>query len=55
VTDLDQLYADLGIEGEPPDDVLHTVCNPQLPDAGEVWDGVVAKSGEWLDQAREAI
>jgi hypothetical protein len=55
VTDLDQLYADLGIEGEPSDDVLHNVCDPELPDAGEVWGGVVARSGEWLDQAREAM
>jgi hypothetical protein len=21
--------------------------NPELPDAGDVWDGVVEKSGEW--------
>jgi hypothetical protein len=55
VTDLDQLYIDLGIEGESTDDVLHSVCYPELPDAGEVWNGVVAKSGEWLDQAREAM
>jgi hypothetical protein len=46
VTDLDQLYGDLGIEGESTDDVLHTVCDPELPDAGEVWDGVVARSGQ---------
>ena len=25
---------------EIPDDVMHTVCNPTLPDAGVVWDGV---------------
>jgi hypothetical protein len=55
VTDLDQLYADLGIESESTGDVLHSVCYPQLPDAGEVWDGVVARSGEWLDQAREEM
>ena len=55
VTELDQLYVDLGMEGETPDDVMHSVCDPQLPDAGEVWDGVVAKSGEWLDQARAAM
>jgi hypothetical protein len=55
VTDLDQLYADLGIEGESTDDVLHSVCNPKLPNAGDVWDEVVARSGEWLDQAREAM
>lgn len=32
-----------------------TVCEPELPDAGDVWDGVVDKSGEWLHQAREAM
>ena len=25
--------------------------NPALPDAGYIWDGVVEKSGEWLDKA----
>jgi hypothetical protein len=55
VTDLDQLYVDLGVEGESTDAVLHNVCNPELPDAGDVWDGVDAKSGEWMDQAREAM
>jgi hypothetical protein len=55
VKDLDQLYSDLGMEDETPDDVMHRVCDPSLPDAGEVWDGVVEKSGEWLDQARGAM
>jgi hypothetical protein len=55
VTDLDQLYVELGFENETPDDVIHSVCDPELPDAGDVWDGVVAKSGEWLDQARAAM
>lgn len=55
MTDLDELYADLGMDGETPDDVMHTVCDPELPEAGDVWDGVVAKSGEWLDQARGAM
>jgi hypothetical protein len=53
--DLDQLYSDLGVAGEAPDDVTHSVCDPELPDAGEVWGGVVEKSGEWLDQARTAM
>ena len=43
------------MEDETPDDVMHSVCDPELPDAGEVWGGVVEKSGEWLDQARGAI
>ena len=40
---------------ETPDDVMQSVCNPELPDAGEVWGEVVARSGEWLDQARESM
>ena len=55
ITDLDQLYEDLGMPGEAPDDAMHSVCDPELPDAGEVWSGVVEKSGEWLDQARGAM
>ena len=52
ITDLDTLYSDLGMADETPDDVMHSVCDPQLPDAGDVWNGVVEKSGEWLDQNR---
>ena len=55
ITDLDLLYSDLGMEDETPDDVMHSVCDPELPDAGEVWDGVVEKSGELLDQAMAAM
>ena len=47
IRDLDELYSELGMEDETPDDVMHSVCDPQLPVAGEVWDGVVEKSGEW--------
>jgi hypothetical protein len=39
VKDLGQLYADLGIADEMPDDVMHSVCDPKLPDAGDVWGG----------------
>ena len=46
VRDLDQLYSDLGMVDEIPDDVMHSVCDSELPDAGEVWAGVVEKSGE---------
>jgi hypothetical protein len=55
VRDLDQLYVDLGMEDVVRDDAMHSVCDPKLPDAGEVWGGVVEKSGEWLEQAREAL
>jgi hypothetical protein len=37
----------MGMTDETPDDVMHSVCDPELPDAGEVWGGVVEKSGEW--------
>jgi hypothetical protein len=55
VRDLDELYAELGVADETTGDVMHSVCDPELPDVGEVWAGVVEKSGEWLDQAREAL
>ena len=50
--DLDELYLELDVQEKASGDAIHSVCNPELPDAGEIWDGVVAKSGEWLDQAR---
>lgn len=53
--DLDELYPELGMTDETPVGAMHIACNPRLPDAGDIWDGVVARSGEWLDQAREAI
>ena len=37
ITDLDQLYSDLEMVDETQDDVMHSVCDPELPDAGEVW------------------
>ena len=55
VKDLDQLYSDLGMADETPDDVMHSVCHPTLPEAGKVWVGVVEKSSEWLGQARAAM
>ncbi len=55
VTDLDQLYADLGIDEEFPKDAMHNLCNPELPEAAEVWDDVVTKSSQWLDQVRDAM
>jgi hypothetical protein len=46
--DLDELYSDMGIVDETPDDVLHSVCDPSLPDAEQVWDDVVEKYDGWL-------
>jgi len=53
--DLDQLYSNMGMADETPDDVMHSVCNPTLPDAGKVWGGVVEKSGEWWESLVEAV
>jgi len=53
--DLDQLYSDMGMADETPDDVMHSVCNPELPDAGNIWDGVVEKSGGWWESLVEAV
>jgi hypothetical protein len=36
VKDLDQLYVELGMEGEVPDDAMHSTCDPELPDAEDV-------------------
>jgi hypothetical protein len=33
---------------ETSDDVMHSVCDPDLPDAGEVWGEVLEQSGEWF-------
>jgi hypothetical protein len=53
--DLDQLYVELGMTDVTQEDAMHSACDPDLPDAGKVWGGVVAKSSAWLDQAREAM
>ena len=37
VSELDQLYSDLGMEGEVPDGAVRSVCDLQLPDAGPVY------------------
>ena len=41
ITDLDQLYQELGMADEVPDEVMHTVCDPTLTDAAEIWDSVI--------------
>jgi hypothetical protein len=49
IKDLDILYADMDMGEEIPGDVLRSVCNPIIPDAGKVWGDVKAKSSEWWD------
>ena len=55
IRDLDLLYSELRMADETPDDVMHSVCHPTMPDAGNVWGGVVEDVDEWLEQARGAM
>ena len=47
--------SDLGMSNNTPDDALHSVCDPQLPDAGDVWDGVVDQVDQWWEELAEAV
>ena len=55
IEDLDQLYADLGMADETPEDVMHSVCDPQLPAPGQVWDGVVDTVDVWWESLVGAV
>jgi hypothetical protein len=55
IRDLDQLYSDMGLAGEVPDDVMHSACDPELPDPGDVWGGVVENMDQWWDSFVEEI
>jgi hypothetical protein len=53
--DLDQLYSDFGMDDETSDDVMHSVCDPELPDAGEIWGGVVENMDQWWESLVRAV
>jgi hypothetical protein len=55
VRDLEQLHSGLRMADDTPDDVMHSVCDPELPDAGQVWDGVVESVDQWWDKLMEAV
>jgi hypothetical protein len=55
IRDLDELYADMGIEDETPDDVLRSVCNPTLPGAGDVQGGSVDQADQWWEELVGAV
>ena len=55
VKDLDQLYSDLGMKDESRDDVMHSVCQPELPEAVEIWGGVVENLDQWWESLVEAV
>ena len=55
VREPDQLYSDLGMADETPDDVMHSVCDPKLPDAGQVWGGIVENMDQWWESLMGAV
>jgi hypothetical protein len=55
VRDLDELYVDLGMADEARGDVMHSVCDPELLDAGEVWSGVIENMDQWWESLVEAM
>jgi hypothetical protein len=55
VRDLDHLYVDLGMADETPVDAMHSVCDPELPDAEEAWGGVVENVDQWWESLVEAV
>jgi hypothetical protein len=55
VRDLDQLYVELGMADEVQGDAMHSVCDPELPAAGNVWGGVVESMGQWWESLVGAV
>ena len=55
IRDLDELYSELGMAREVPDDAMHNVCDPEFPDAGEVWGGVVDQVDQWWGELVRAV
>jgi len=55
VRDLDQLYSQLGMDEEAPENMMHSVCDPDLPRPGEVWGGVVENMDQWWESLMEAV
>ena len=53
--DLDELYSDMGMADEVPDDVLHSVCDPSLPYVGNFWDGTIKKSKRLWGKAHKVV
>jgi hypothetical protein len=51
--DLDELYSDMGMANETPDDVLHSVCDPSLPDAEKLWIGTIETGERWWGKFNE--
>jgi hypothetical protein len=48
--DWDQLYVDVGMADEAQEDAMHSVCDPELPDAGDVWGQVIENMDQIYSQ-----
>lgn len=55
ITDLDQLYSELGMTEEVPDDAMHGVCHPTLPDPDKVWNDVKNNIDQWWSSLKGAV
>ena len=55
IRDLDELYSELGMADETPGDVMHSVCDPELPESGEIWGGVVDQVDLWWEDLVGAV
>jgi hypothetical protein len=40
---------------ESDDDAMHSVCDPELPDSGDVWGGVVENMDQWRESLVGAV
>jgi len=42
-------------KGAASDDVMHSVCDPELPEAGKVWGEVVENVDQWQENLLGAV
>jgi hypothetical protein len=45
----------LGMTDVTQEDSMHSVCDPELPDAGQVWGGVVEDVDQWRESLVGAV
>jgi hypothetical protein len=45
----------IGVADQVPEDVMHSVCDPELPDAGDVWGEVVENIDQWWESLVGAV
>ncbi|MEP4486029.1 MAG: hypothetical protein ABJ013_10405 [Halioglobus sp.] len=55
LNELDKLYDELGITQTTSEDTLKSVCNPELPDAQHIWEGIMHNSSGWWDAMQSSM